>query len=41
MKAWDDYTRELTDAGAFLAGEGLQPSATATTVRICATAGPW
>ena len=34
MKAWDDYTREERDAGAFLGGEGLQPSATATTVRI-------
>jgi hypothetical protein len=33
MKLWDDYTREVTEAGAFLAGEGLQPTATATSVR--------
>ena len=31
---WNDYTESLRDAGAFLAGEGLQDSATATTVRI-------
>ena len=31
---WDSYTQELKDAGAFVAGEGLQESATATTVRI-------
>jgi hypothetical protein len=40
MKAWDQYTREVTDAGAFVAGEGLQPSATATTVKIDAAGGP-
>jgi hypothetical protein len=34
MKAWDAYTRETRDAGSFLGGEGLQPSATATTVQI-------
>src|SRR5437879_10578427 len=34
MKAWDAFTRDVTDAGAFVAGEGLQPSATATTVKI-------
>ena len=34
MKAWDAFTTETKDAGAFVAGEGLQPSATATTVRI-------
>ena len=34
MKAWDDYTNAVTDAGVYLGGEGLQPSATATTVRI-------
>jgi hypothetical protein len=33
MAAWDGYTQALKDAGAFVAGEGLQPSATATTVR--------
>jgi hypothetical protein len=39
MKAWDDYTQEVTAAGAFLGGEGLSPSATATTVRIPAGSG--
>ena len=34
MKAWDAFTTETKDAGAFVAGEGLQPSATATTVQI-------
>jgi hypothetical protein len=34
MGRWDAYTQELRDAGAFVAGEGLQESATATTVRI-------
>lgn len=34
MKAWDVYTAELREAGAFVAGEGLAPSATATTVRL-------
>ena len=34
MKAWDDYTKEAQDAGAFLGGEGLQPTSTATTVVI-------
>ena len=34
MGRWNDYTRRSSDAGAFLAGEGLQESATATTVRI-------
>ena len=34
MKAWDAYTVEVKDAGAFLGGEGLQPTATATTVAI-------
>jgi hypothetical protein len=32
MKAWDSFTQETVDAGAFVAGEGLQPSSTATTV---------
>jgi hypothetical protein len=31
---WQAYGQELVDAGAFVAGEGLQESATATTVRI-------
>jgi hypothetical protein len=34
MKSWDDYTRATIDAGVHLGGEGLQPSSTATTVRI-------
>jgi hypothetical protein len=34
MRGWDDYTRALMDAGVYLGGEGLQPSATATTVKI-------
>jgi hypothetical protein len=34
MKSWDDYTRQVTEAGAFLAGEGLQPTETATSVRF-------
>ena len=34
MRAWDSYTQELIDAGAHVGGEGLQPSATATTVRL-------
>ena len=39
MKAWDEYTQEVTAAGAFLGGEGLGPSATATTVRLPAQGG--
>jgi hypothetical protein len=34
MKAWDAFTTDTKDSGAFIAGEGLQPSATATTVQI-------
>jgi hypothetical protein len=34
MKAWDAYTRDAIEAGVHLGGEGLQPSATATTVKI-------
>jgi hypothetical protein len=34
MKAWDAFTTDTKDAGAFIAGEGLQPSATATTLQI-------
>ena len=34
MNEWDAYTVEVQDAGAFLGGEGLQPTATATTVAI-------
>ena len=32
MDAWGEFSQQLADAGAFIAGEGLQPSATATTV---------
>jgi hypothetical protein len=34
MKGWDAYTRAAIDAGVHLGGEGLQPSSTATTIRI-------
>ncbi len=34
MKHWDAYTVETKDAGAFVGGEGLQPTATATTIQI-------
>jgi hypothetical protein len=34
MDRWDTYTRESVDNGAFIAGEALQPSGTATTVKI-------
>jgi hypothetical protein len=34
MKAWDAFTNEAIEAGVHLGGEGLQPSATATTVKI-------
>jgi hypothetical protein len=32
MGAWNDYGQALVEANAFIAGEGLQPSPTATTV---------
>ena len=31
---WEEFGKALEEAGAFIAGEGLQESATATTVRI-------
>ena len=34
MRSWDDYTKALVDAGAYVSGEGLQTSATATTLRV-------
>jgi hypothetical protein len=34
MKAWDGFTNATIEAGVHLGGEGLQPSATATTVRL-------
>jgi hypothetical protein len=33
IKLWGEFERALVDAGAHIAGEGLQPSTTATTVR--------
>ena len=34
MAAWEAFGLEATEAGAFVAGDGLQDSTTATTVRI-------
>ena len=34
MKAWDAYTKDAMAAGVYLGGEGLEPTATATTIRI-------
>jgi hypothetical protein len=34
MKRWDDYSKELVEAGAFVSGEGLQTSTSATTLRV-------
>jgi hypothetical protein len=34
MQAYDALTREMEAAGALVAGEGLQPSTSATTVRV-------
>jgi hypothetical protein len=34
LDAYDAFTREATERGAFLGGEGLQPTQTATTVRV-------
>ena len=34
MDRWSAFGQELVDAGAIIPGEGLQESATATTVRI-------
>ena len=33
MKKWFDYTEEMRSAGVFKAGDALQPTATATSVR--------
>ena len=40
MRAWDAYTNETTEAGAFLGGEGLQGPETATTVKLEASGEP-
>jgi hypothetical protein len=34
MDRWDEYGKEAVQRGVFIAGEALQPSATASTVRI-------
>ena len=34
MEPWNELSRQLNDAGVHVASEGLQPSATATTVRL-------
>ncbi len=34
MDRWDAYGKEAVEKGAFIAGEALQPSATASTVTI-------
>jgi hypothetical protein len=34
MDAWEKFTKETVDTGAFIAGEGLQPSSAATTVTV-------
>ena len=34
MDGWAAYSQEAVEAGAFVSGEGLQPSATASTVTI-------
>jgi hypothetical protein len=34
MERWSVYSQELVKAGAFVSGEGLQSSSTATTLRV-------
>ena len=34
MQKWFDYTERLKQSGCYLGGEALQPTATATTVRV-------
>jgi hypothetical protein len=34
VEAWSAFSKELTESGAFLAGEGLDPTTAAITVRI-------
>lgn len=36
LAAWNGLNKEMVSAGAFVAGDGLQPSATATTVTYAA-----
>jgi hypothetical protein len=33
MATWNEYTEEMRSSGAFVSGDGLQPTSTATTVR--------
>jgi hypothetical protein len=34
MQLWSEYSKALVDAGAFVSGEGLQSSTTATVLRL-------
>jgi hypothetical protein len=34
MDMWSKYSQDLSEAGAYVAGEGLQPSPTATTLKV-------
>jgi hypothetical protein len=34
MEPWNELDREMTEAGIGICGEGLQPSSTATTVKV-------
>jgi hypothetical protein len=34
LQQWSDYSKELVDAGAFVAGDGLQTSSSATVLRV-------
>jgi hypothetical protein len=34
LQLWDEYTKSLVGAGAFVSGEGLQSSTTATTLTV-------
>ncbi len=34
MEPWNDYNRQVLDAGVFVAGDALHPSSAATTVRL-------
>jgi hypothetical protein len=38
VKAWGDYTRDIMQSGVLVSGASLQPTSTATTVRISSTA---
>jgi hypothetical protein len=34
MQAYEDYSRQVTESGAFVSGEPLQPSSTSTQLRL-------